>query len=218
MDADHVELPAARSAESEVFARQSYLVLPALLKPALAKYLWSYVHTKFASLLLSPGDTQLPNTPSGYGDPTFDGLLEYLRPRVEERSGHRLLPTYSYFRLYKRGDILKRHRDRPACEISISLNIGQEPSDPWPLYVEGKSGPHGALLFPGDALLYRAIDLFHWREPYQGSKLVQAFLHYVDRDGPHANQKFDGRKSLMRPKQDGAVDGNQARDMRSLSV
>ena len=60
---------------------------------------------------------------------------------------------------------------------------------------------YGASLSPGDALLYRGIDCFHWREPYLGSRLVQVFLHYVDRDGPHAGQKFDGRKTLMRPKE-----------------
>jgi len=53
------------------------------------------------------------------------------------------------------------------------------------------------VLKPGDGLLYRGVDCFHWREPFEGSKLVQAFLFYVDRDGRSANLKFDGRKSLM---------------------
>ena len=135
-----------------------------------------------------------------YGDPTFDGLLEFLRPRIEEYSGLSLSPTYSYFRLYKHGDSLKRHRDRPACEVSVSLNIGQVPSETWPLYVEGSAGTYGALLSPGDGLLYRGIDVFHWREPFQGNRLVQVFLHYVDRNGPHADQKFDRRMTLMRPR------------------
>ena len=194
---------AGHAAERESFTRQGYALLPALIAPALADYFWSYVHTKFASLLLSSGDRQVPNTPSGYGDPTFDGLLEYLRPQVEERSGLTLYPTYSYFRLYKRGDVLKRHRDRPACEISVSLNIGQTPDEPWPIYVERDAGPFSALLAPGDALLYRGCDCFHWREAFQGSRLVQVFLHYVDRNGPHAEQKFDKRKTLMRANQEG---------------
>jgi hypothetical protein len=163
-------------------------------------------------LVIRAQDEQVPNTPAGYGDTAFDGLLEYLRPRVEHRSGHKLLPTYSYFRLYKRGDQLKRHRDRPACEISVSLNIGQTPSAPWPLYVEGQTVPFGASLAPGDALLYRGIDCFHWREPYLGSRLVQVFLHYVDCDGPHADQKFDRRKTLMRPKERSDAEGNQSPD------
>jgi hypothetical protein len=191
-----VEINASRSADQEAFGRQAYLLLPALLEPALVDFLWSYVHTKFACQLLSL--EQVTNTLFAYGDPAFDGLLEYLRPRIEEYSGLSLSPTYSYFRLYKHGDSLERHRDRPACEVSVSLNIGQVPSDAWPLYVEGSAGPYGASLSPGDGLLYRGIDVFHWREPFQGNRLVQVFLHYVDRNGPHADQKFDGRMTLMR--------------------
>jgi hypothetical protein len=200
---DHSEISALRSADQETFEQRGYLLLPALLESALTDFLWSYVHTKFAChlLLLSGDNAQVPNVLCDYGDPVFDGLLEYLRPRVEEYSGLRLLPTYSLFRLYRHGDILKRHRDRPACEISVSLNIGQVPSDAWPLYVEGNAGPYDAMLSPGDALLYRGIDLFHWREAFQGSSLVQVFLHYVDRNGPYADQKFDGRLTLMRPKE-----------------
>jgi len=197
---------------AETFRRQGYAVVPRLIEPALADYFCSYVHTKFASLLLSGGDLQVPNTPGGYGDPAFDGLLEYLRPRVEERSGLALYPTYSYFRFYKRGDVLKRHRDRPACEISVSLNIGQTPAEPWPIFVEGDAGPYAAQLVPGDALLYRGCDCYHWREAYQGGRLVQVFLHYVDREGPHAGEKFDGRTTLMRPKKRGQGDGNHAAD------
>ena len=199
--------PEARR-EAAVFARQGYALLPALIERALADYFWSYVHTKFASLLLSGGDAQVPQTPSGYGDPAFDGLLEYLRPRIEQHAGLALHPTYSYFRLYKRGDILKRHRDRPACEISVTLNLGEAQDEPWPIYVEAGAGPYAARLMPGDALLYRGCECFHWREPYEGSQLAQVFLHYVDRNGPNAGLKFDGRKTLMRPKQNEA--GNRA--------
>jgi hypothetical protein len=104
----------------------------------------------------------------------------------------------TYFRIYKRGDVLHRHRDRPACEISVTINIGQKPTDPWPIYVEGEGEPCAAGLRPCDGLLYRGMELFHWRDAYRGEALVQVFLHYVDRDGPHAEQKFDGRPSLMR--------------------
>jgi hypothetical protein len=198
------------AASPDAFERQGYVFVPQLIEPALANFLWSYVNTKFASLLLSFGDRQVPNTPSGYGDPAFDGLLEYLRPRIEARSGLSLHPTYSYFRLYKHGDVLKRHRDRPACEISISLNLGQTPAAPWPIYVERDAGPFAAMLQPGDALLYRGCDCFHWRERYQGSALAQVFLHYVDRDGPHADQKFDKRKTLMRTNEREDADGDHA--------
>ena len=108
-----------------------------------------------------------------------------------------VIVDFFFFRLYKRGDKLERHRDRPACEVAVSLNIGQQPSNPWPLYVQGNVNCYSAQLSPGDALLYRGIDLLHWREPFQGNWLLQAFL--VDRNGPYVDQRFDGRITLMRP-------------------
>jgi hypothetical protein len=202
MNSGGPEVETEQHAAAALFARQGYLALPALLERSLADFFWSYVHTKFASFLLAPVGRLVPNSLGSYGDQAFDGLLEYLRPRVEERCGLALHPTFSCFRLYKRGDVLQRHRDRAACEISVTLNIGQVPPEPWPIYVEGGAGSYQALLMPGDALLYRGIDLFHRRDAYAGSQLVQVFLHYVDRHGPHAGQKFDARKTLMRPKQE----------------
>jgi hypothetical protein len=184
---------------ADYFRERSYVVTPNLIDAALADFFWSYVHTKFASLLLGPGGRLAPDSLGGYGDPAFDGLLEYLRPGIEQRCGLTLHPTYSYFRLYRKGNTLKRHRDRPACEISVSLNIGQSPAEPWPIYVEGPLGrAHAALLTPGDAIIYRGVECLHWRDAYAGNRLVQVFLHYVDHRGPYADQKFDGRRTLMR--------------------
>jgi hypothetical protein len=190
---------ASSSDSPEILARQGYLVLSKLIEQPLTDFFWSYVHSRFASFQMSLTDEQVPMTPCVYGDPAFDGLLEHLRPSIERRAGRRLHPTYSYARLYKRGDVLKRHRDRPACEISVSLNIGQVPSDLWPLHIEGPEGPYAALLSPGDALLYLGIDCFHWRERFEGNRAVQVFLHYVDADGPYAAEKFDRRRTLMGP-------------------
>jgi hypothetical protein len=184
------------------FAREGYAPAPALIEPALVDFLWSYALTKFASRLMGQGDALMPATPCAYGDPTFDGLLEYLRPRVEAATGLRLHPTYSFFRLYKRGDAFEPHLDRPACEISVTLNLGQTPAAPWPFHLETASGAYEARLQPGDALLYRGCDLPHWRGRYDGERVGQVFLHYVDRDGPKASFRFDGRASLMTGKTD----------------
>jgi hypothetical protein len=49
----------------------------------------------------------------------------------------------------------------------------------------------------GDAVLYRGMEVEHWREKYtEGQWQAQVFLHYVDADGPHADQKYDGREQL----------------------
>jgi alkylated DNA repair dioxygenase AlkB len=153
--------------------------------------------TRFATMHMAAGDAQVPNTPAAYGEPAFEALLAMLRPRLAEATGRALHPTYSYFRIYKRGDALRPHRDRPACEFSVSLNIDHDADQPWPLCIEGFGATHEARLAPGDALLYRGRDCRHWRAPFQGRRSIQAFLHYVDAEGPYADWKYDRRAALM---------------------
>jgi hypothetical protein len=188
---------AASSTIADEFARQGYAVLPALLAPDTAGLLWTYVQTKLGTHLMPVGDAQVPGTPNSYGDPMTEGLLAHLCPRLEALLGRRLFPTYSYMRLYKTGDALARHRDRAACEISLSVNAGQVPDAPWALHIEGADGPRAVDLAPGDAVVYRGIERTHWRDAYAGESLLQIFLHYVDADGPHAAEKFDRRPALM---------------------
>ena len=40
---------------------------------------------------------------------------------MEKETGLSLLPSYTYFRVYRNGAILDPHKDRPACEVSASL-------------------------------------------------------------------------------------------------
>jgi hypothetical protein len=202
----HVKAAAEIDAR-EAFVRDGHAILPELLDQSVATFLWSYAHVRFASLMLGGGDSQVPRSPCAYADPAFEALLEFLRPAVERASGCALLPTYSYLRIYKHGDRLERHRDRRACEISVSINIGQEAAEPWPLQIDGKSGRYAAVLAPGDGLLYRGVDHYHWRDRFEGRRYAQVFLHYVDRNGPNADCKFDGRKSLMLPRQGETEDG-----------
>src|SRR5262245_66530252 len=114
----------------------------------------------------------------------MEGLLEELMPRMEAETQRRLHPTYSYYRVYKRGDVLPRHTDRESCEVSVSLCLGYAASEPWPLWLERLGASRAIALRPGDALLYRGIELPHWREAFAGEHAAQLFLHYVDRAGP----------------------------------
>ena len=130
------------------------------------------------------------------GDFFMDGLLMDLLPSAEEVSRLKLFPTYSYFRVYKRGDVLAKHTDRPSCEISLTLCLGYEAERPWPIFVEGPEGASSIELAPGDALFYRGIDCPHWREALDGEYTAQVFLHYVDQSGPYAEWKYDKRPAL----------------------
>lgn len=137
-------------------------------------------------------DPQCPISEAVHGTPTFDHLLQDLLPHFEKACGKRLYPTYSYARLYKPGEELKKHIDRPACEISATVTLGFD-GDVWSIYMAGNK----VDMEVGDAVLYRGMEVEHWREKYtEGQWQSQVFLHYVDADGPHADQKYDGRESL----------------------
>ena len=79
-------------------------------------------------------DKQIPNTYSHYADFAMETLLVKMLPVMAKETGLNLIPTYSYARIYKKGDELKRHKDRPSCEISTTLNLG---GDPWPIFIDG---------------------------------------------------------------------------------
>jgi len=117
---------------ASIFERDRYVVLHSLLKePTLGQF---YRHARNKARLggMDSGDDQVPGTPCAYGDLMMDGLLNALLAEIEAASGLKLFPTYSYFRIYKNGDRLARHVDRPSCEISVTLCLGFEGVESWP--------------------------------------------------------------------------------------
>ena len=146
-------------------------------------------------------NAQVPNTYAHYGSIVMDTLLLKCQPSMEKATGLKLYPAYTYARIYKKGDELKRHKDRFSCEISTTMNLG---GDDWPIYLEpsGKENKKGVKvdLKPGDMLVYRGCDLEHWRDKFKGKECVQVFLHYNDRNTPGAKDNmFDGRRHLGLP-------------------
>jgi len=183
------------SSLAESFARDKYVAAPGLLNgPALA-FFYDYA-VKMSRGKQDPKSGEVPGLPAAYGDPMMELLLDKMLPRVEAASGLRLYPTYSYLRVYQPGATLERHRDRPSCEVSVTLSLGFQAPAHWPIWIEGPNGTTGVALEPGDALLYRGCDCYHWRERFEGEHAAQVFLHYVDQDGPWAEWKFDKRPGL----------------------
>ena len=186
-----------------------------LLKRDAVKFLYQNNITYDTGLLGTWTDRQIPNTYSCYADPVMETLMMKVLPKMQQETGLQLIPTYSYARLYKKGDILKRHKDRPSCEISCTLNLG---GDPWSIFIDGTgadtvideyknihkpNAPKGTkvLLEVGDMLVYSGCELEHWREPFEGNICGQVFLHYNHVNGSFASKnKFDGRPMLGVPK------------------
>ena len=146
-------------------------------------------------------DEQVPNTYSHYADMVMETLMMKVLPKMQKETGLELVPTYSYARIYKKGDILKRHKDRPSCEISCTLNLG---GDEWPIYLDPTEGfgnkGKKVILKSGDMLVYSGCDLEHWRDDFEGQDCGQVFLHYNNKQGQfQETNAFDGRPMLGLP-------------------
>jgi hypothetical protein len=179
----------------ELFAREKYVVWRSCLKDPQLSLLYRYACKRADSGTMGH-DARSPGAWAAPGDFFTDGLLMDLLPLAENVTHLKLFPTYSYFRVYKRGDILVRHTDRPSCEISVTLCLGYEAERPWPILLDGPNRVTSIELTPGDALFYRGTECTHWREPMNGERAAQVFLHYVDQNGPYADWKYDKRKGL----------------------
>ena len=200
------------------FKKNKYTVIRQAISKDLASFIANYFSmqkqvydTCRAARYFSPFETilgyyeaeneQIPNTYSQYSNMAMETLLLKCQPDMEKATGLKLYPAYTYARIYKKGDELKRHKDRFSCEISTTMNLA---GDDWPIYLEpsGETGKKGVKvdLKQGDMLVYSGCELEHWREKFKGKECIQVFLHYNNRKtrGSKDNM-FDKRPHLGLP-------------------
>ena len=208
------------------FKKNKYTIIKSAISKELADFSYQYFLLKrkvartlfdanwippFETMLGVWNDKQVPETYSHYGDILMETLLEKVKPIMEEKTGLQLLPTYAYARIYKKDDVLHRHKDRMSCEISTTMNLG---GDNWPIYLEpdetkGKEVDGKYIsentsgikvdLEPGDMLVYSGCTLEHWREKFEGDNCAQVFLHYNNVETQGETNKYDGRPHLGLP-------------------
>jgi len=144
-------------------------------------------------------DPQSPEAFSYYSDSAMETLLEKIRPIVQKKLNKKLFSTYSYARIYVKGCELKRHIDRPSCEISTTLNLG---GDIWPIYLEIPETKEKIkiTLKQGDMLIYKGCEVYHWREKFKKELCAQVFLHYNEDKKQNKSRIYDGRPHLGLPK------------------
>ena len=131
-----------------MFKEHKYLIIRNAISFELANFAFNYflmkrdvtkfLHENNLVSKFTPGfgtwdDDQVPNTYSLYGDPFMETLMMKVLPVMEKHTELKLLPTYTYTRAYKKGDILRRHKDRPSCQISTTLHLG---GNEWPIYID----------------------------------------------------------------------------------
>tara|TARA_R100000234_G_scaffold116555_1_gene93797 strand:- start:607 stop:1251 length:645 start_codon:yes stop_codon:yes gene_type:complete len=208
------------------FKTKKYQVIKQAISKDLANFVFNYMllqesavdlmlkHNKINPanpLIGSWTDKQVPGAYSKYGDWVMETLLLYVMPIMKAKTGLDLIPTYSYTRIYRKSSILKRHKDRPSCEISTTLHLG---GDPWSIFIDPtgsdnvideyknihKPGaPKGVQvdLKQGDMLIYSGCELEHWREPFQGNVCSQVFLHYNHADGQFAQSNLYDKRPIL---------------------
>lgn len=181
---------------------QDYIII----KNAVSKELCEFISLEFKMMEavckeIYPGANLADlceNTFARYSPLMMEALSVWLQPIIEKSVSKKLYPTYSYARIYYKGSELQKHFDRESSEITATICLEKDVD--WPLYVKNEEGTiHKIDLEIGDMGLYSGRKHEHWRDPLIGEKQIQAFLQYVDVNGPSAWLKWDTRPVLGMP-------------------
>jgi hypothetical protein len=200
----------------EFFEGNGYLPVKDFLSADLSRFLYTQLLMKVERGEYIT-DQQSPDQPAWAGESFLDAVLVENQKKVEELVGLELYPTYTYARMYNPGAILEPHKDRPACEVSLTCTLGFEgeaqalffcadkkPTEELPageltneeVQKERLAGNPTKIILsnPGDAALYKGCEMIHWRDVVKNTRnLAQVFLHYVAKNGANSSSKYDGR-------------------------
>jgi hypothetical protein len=180
----------------EQFEQQGYAVIKQFIPAIMCQYISRNIRVLEANSRLSLGDTQVEKAFSGGSPAVTETLLDLMTAVLAQTLKCELYPTYSYLRIYLKGAALAKHTDRYSCEVSATLPIEYEGPGIWPLCLEVGGSVRKIELEPGDALIYKGIQIPHWRDTFDGERQVQVFLHYVKKYGQYSEFKFDKRPQL----------------------
>lgn len=190
----------------------NYTYIPDFIDPNRAKDL-ANAFIEFAKAQKLSGDSQIPESHASYNYHQFLELLCEKTPEISRFLGEPVLPTYSYARVYHNGSTLERHRDREACEISVTLHLSGDGE--WPIYIQKPNGEEVKLnLSSGEGMLYQGCVADHWRTRYEGTEYVQVFLHYVRSRGENAWAVFD--KVKERPSDFVSIESKEVKEAPSI--
>jgi len=170
--------------------QDNVLLVPSIIPKEFCQYL-THALMRNVDVGTEHTDSQVPDSKTLLThELLFETLQERLWPRIENAVGEELIPTYSYARLYVNGNKLEPHTDRPACEVSVTLQLGRSHHYSYPIYMGGKR----IDLAEGDAVIYPGMDIEHWREECNGPEEYysgQVFMHFVKKHGNHTDEAGD---------------------------
>jgi hypothetical protein len=195
MNVSEGTVPGSISCE-QLFEENGYVILKQFIPRIMCEYITENIKVLEASAYFDHGDAQVEKAFTAAAADITETLLDVVTPILAKTINCELYPTYSYLRIYFKGAVLEKHQDRPSCEVSATLPLSYDSPGVWPIYLETSDNVTRVELEPGDALIYKGIELPHWREAFEGERQIQVFLHYVKKNGDYSEHKFDKRPHL----------------------
>ena len=132
----------------ESFEKNGYLVIKDLWNPDELyrentneegqKNYWGKREDQFTEV---PKEMQVEGSYSSYWHPQYRSIHSQIRLKLEKIISKKLYNTYYYDRFYYPGQALAIHADRPACEISVSVHIGDNVKERWPCLLYTSPSP-----------------------------------------------------------------------------
>jgi hypothetical protein len=177
---------------NQTLVDNNYLVVPGFVDLGRVKQLKEWLFTeRDAGRLIDDPRSNIGLFGKAYQDATpFLTLLCEKTNEVSALVNDSVLPTYAYCIIYGAESRLIKHKDRAACEVSLTLHLDGDKE--WPIFIQKPDGAEVSVnLNPGDAMLYLGCVAEHWREQYTGTQYSQVFMHYVRSNGPNAWAYFD---------------------------
>ena len=136
-------------------------------------------------------------------DPIGISIIDRLTPIVSKTLGKEILPSYTYTRVYEGGTRLIPHRDKNACEVSMSITIYNDPDNKKieNFYISrerDETKGYKIEISTGDGLLFFGAEeldgFYHWRDKTDSNYLMQIFLHWVYKDGNNTSEAYSWKK------------------------
>lgn len=182
------------------FWTDGYRVVDALLTPEQCAFLRQSMDLSREAGKMRVANNRAYRGPNNqYAPIPAQMFLGSLTAKMSALVGRELLPSFSFWRIYQHGDVLNAHKDRNACEVTVTISLTPGAEDAcWPIGVADLHGQSHNIELPlGSGLLYQGTEVNHWRDPLTIAQHYQMFLHYVAADGPFAALLHDEGKARI---------------------
>lgn len=177
------------------FEKNGFVKIKGVLSPEIIELYKSFIDISILAQMREAEDSSYlrGKTESVTHNIFDDSIMLYCKHVVEKIWGiEDMVPSYSFSREYFPGSELLVHRDREACQYSMTLTMfkrGTGSTVLWFSENEDKSNAIPVELEEGDGIIFNGGHEYggkwHWRDPLEIESLVQLFVHYVHPDTPH---------------------------------